>query len=32
MTHDASETGYASFFRQGKYLLWWTPYLDLFAQ
>jgi hypothetical protein len=30
--HNAWETGNASFSRQGKYLLWWAPYLDLFAQ
>jgi len=32
MKNDVSETDYASFFRHGKYLLWWAPYLDSFAQ
>jgi hypothetical protein len=25
MQHDASEGGCASFFREGEYLIWWTP-------
>ena len=29
MDHDVSEAGSDSVFRQGKHLIWWTPYISV---